>query len=120
MLVQISDARPDSTGLSVAYDFFVSIFNCIVIYCSTVQDCSGRDFQQPLDGHFHFKVLRSVSYGHIEVLRLKENHAVDLNQLTIRINPIICHTGWCILLGWYYLKTRAYFSYHCMSLLSMD
>ena len=87
----------------MVYEFYFILFfflNCIVIYCRAVQDCSGRDFQQPLDTHFHFDVLQSVSYGHIEVLKLKENHAVDLNQLTIRFNPIICHTGWYFLVGW--------------------
>ena len=64
--------------------------------CSTVQDCSGRDFGQSLDTYFHFDVFRSTSHGHIEVLKLKENHAVDFNQLTIRVNPIICHTGWSL------------------------
>ena len=66
----------------------------VSIYCrSTLQDCTGRDFEQNIDDYFHFDVSRSVSHGYIEVLMLKQHHDFDVNQMTIKANPIICHSG---------------------------
>ena len=66
------------------------------IYCrSTLQDCTGRNFEQNIDDYFHFDVFRSVSHGYIEFLMLKQNHEFDVNQMTIKANPIVCHSGMC-------------------------
>ena len=69
------------------------------IYCrNTLQDCTGKDFEQNMDDYFHFDVLRSVSHGYIEVLMLKQDHEFDINQMTIKANPIVCHSGLCFYL----------------------
>ena len=58
-----------------------------------MQDCSGRDFQQPIDDAFHFDVVTNPSRGYIEEMRLKPNHVFDVSQLTIWVNPIVCQSG---------------------------
>ena len=70
-------------------------FTFLCSYCSTLHDCNGEIFQQHVDSYFHFEVLRSSSYGYIETLKLKDNHVFDVNQLTIKVNPIVCYTGLC-------------------------
>ena len=62
-------------------------------YRGTLQDCTGRDFEQYIDDYFHFDVSRGDSHGYIEVLKLKQGHSFDVNQMTIQANPISCYSG---------------------------
>ena len=60
---------------------------------SILQNCDGKMYDQSLSDQFHFEVTRSTSYGYIEQLTLKNDHVFDVNQLMLKVNPIVCYTG---------------------------
>ena len=71
----------------------VKVFVLNVLYFSILQNCEGQMTDQSLSDQFHFNVTRSTSYGYIEQLTLKEDHIFDVNQLMLKVNPIVCYTG---------------------------
>ena len=71
----------------------IKVFVWNVLYFRVLQNCDGEMTDQSLSDQFHFDVTRSTLYGYIEQLTLKKDHIFDVNQLLLKVNPIVCYAG---------------------------